>query len=129
MQRKYGEKMNRLFVTRREIALFRWLTAISLLVFILAAPAGLIASDLSGLKRKAEQGESQAQVDLATKYYMGKGVPQDFDEAVKWYLKAAERGNPDAQIRFGFMYGKGLGVNQGDQPMEGIGFPLVRGRR
>ncbi|MBT5469937.1 MAG: hypothetical protein HOK41_04995, partial [Nitrospina sp.] len=40
----------------------------------------------------AEQGVADAQYKMGTFYYMGKGVPQDYKEAVKWYRLAAEQG-------------------------------------
>ena len=45
-------------------------------------------------------------------YYEGKGVPQDYEEAVKWYRLAADRGNADAQCNLGQMYYEGEGVPQ-----------------
>ena len=32
------------------------------------------------------------------------GVPQDYKEAAKWYRKAADQGNADAQLRIGSLY-------------------------
>ncbi|MDB4254940.1 sel1 repeat family protein [bacterium] len=40
------------------------------------------------------------------------GVLQDFAEAAKWLRKAAEQGNPSAQINLGVMYSYGDGVPQ-----------------
>lgn len=39
-------------------------------------------------------------------------MPQDYDEAVKWYRKAAKRGQADAQNSFGVLYRDGQGVQQ-----------------
>ena len=39
-------------------------------------------------------------------------VPEDYVEAVKWYRKAAEQGDADAQSNLGYMYYKGQGVPQ-----------------
>ncbi|NBT29691.1 MAG: hypothetical protein EBT18_09450, partial [Gammaproteobacteria bacterium] len=36
----------------------------------------------------AEQGDATAQYNLAAMYDNGKGVPQDYEEAVKWYSKS-----------------------------------------
>ena len=47
-------------------------------------------------------------------YDNGEGVPQDDAKAVKWYRKAAEQGNADAQFFLGFMYDAGRGVPQDD---------------
>ena len=40
----------------------------------------------------AERGHAGAQYNLGITYYIGEGVPQDYAEARKWYLKAAEQG-------------------------------------
>ena len=60
----------------------------------------------------AEQGEAIAQLDLGAMYFDGKGVPQDYAEAVKWYRKAAEQGAWAAQFQLGAMYDTGNGVPQ-----------------
>ena len=62
----------------------------------------------------AETGDATAQCWLGWVYQNGKGVPQDFVEAVKWYRKAAEQGHADAQINLGSMYRNGKGVPQDD---------------
>jgi len=31
-------------------------------------------------------------------YEKGEGIPQDYQEAIKWYRLAAEQGNADAQM-------------------------------
>jgi TPR repeat protein len=43
-------------------------------------------------------------------YAKGKGVPQDYTEAVRWYRLAAEQGNATAQNNLGGMYYGGNGV-------------------
>ena len=48
---------------------------------------------------------------LGVCYAEGKGVKQDFKEAMKWYRKAAEQGLAKAQVNLGFMYEKGMGVS------------------
>ena len=45
-------------------------------------------------------------------YEDGQGVPQDYKQAVKWYTKAAEQGDADAQSNLGVMYANGQGVPQ-----------------
>ncbi len=64
---------------------------------------------------RVEQGDAKAQYNLALMYYKGKGVPQDDQEAAKWYRKAAEQGNAKAQYNLALMYYKGKGVPQDDQ--------------
>jgi TPR repeat protein len=41
---------------------------------------------------------------------LGKGVPKDYAEAVKWYRLAAAQGNANAQLNLGVMYANGHGV-------------------
>ena len=50
--------------------------------------------------------------EMGEKYYYGRGVRLDYAEAAKWYRKAAEQGNSDAQYSLGHMYLFGLGVRQ-----------------
>ena len=62
--------------------------------------------------QRADSGDAQAQYDLGEMYSQGRGVPQDYAEAARWYRMAAEKGNPEAQDRIGFMYYNGRGVSQ-----------------
>ena len=61
------------------------------------------------LQPLAEQGYAEAQNNLGMMYYFGDGVPQDYQEAVKWYRKAAEQELAKAQFTLGAMYGNGEG--------------------
>lgn len=45
-------------------------------------------------------------------YIKGLGVPQDFGEAVKWWIKAARQGLDGAQYNLGCAYYMGHGVLQ-----------------
>jgi len=45
-------------------------------------------------------------------YHHGKGVQQNYSEAVKWFQLAAEQGLAKAQYNLGAMYGNGKGVRQ-----------------
>ena len=53
-----------------------------------------------------------AQTNLGLMYDEGRGILQDYKEAVKWYRLAAEQGNAMAQANLGLMYGEGKGVLQ-----------------
>ncbi|MBR4833377.1 MAG: sel1 repeat family protein [Thermoguttaceae bacterium] len=48
--------------------------------------------------------------DLATRYLGGAGVPRDFEEAVRWFQRAAEAGNVEAMCNLGNRYYKGTGI-------------------
>jgi len=52
----------------------------------------------------AEQGNPMAQHHLGWLYVLGRGVPQDYEEAVRWFCKAAEQGDSDAQTNLGSLY-------------------------
>jgi len=41
---------------------------------------------------------SGAQFNLGLMYDFGEGVPEDDEEAVRWYREAAEQGNAAAQV-------------------------------
>ena len=58
----------------------------------------------------AELGDTVAQLNLGNSYYTGEGVPQNYNEAAKWYRIAAKKGNPVAQNNLGMMYSIGIGV-------------------
>ncbi len=51
----------------------------------------------------AAQGDAHAQFNLGVMYDKGRGVSQDYAEAVKWYRKAAEQGHASAQHNLGVM--------------------------
>ena len=50
----------------------------------------------------------QAGIDCMT----GEGMPQNYEEAVAWFRKAAEQGNANAQSRLGVAYYNGKGIRQ-----------------
>ncbi len=45
-------------------------------------------------------------------YHHGRGVPQDYAEAMMWYRLAADQGNASAQYNLALMYHHGQGVPQ-----------------
>ena len=63
----------------------------------------------------ARQGNAQAQAYIGSLYELGKGVPRDYSEAVKWYRLAADQGYAPAQSSLGSMYALGKGVSQNYQ--------------
>lgn len=63
-------------------------------------------------KSSAEHGHSSAQVEVASRYEEGRGVPQDISTAIQWYRQAADLGNATAQYRLGKCYAEGRGVPQ-----------------
>ena len=64
------------------------------------------------VRKAAEQGDAKAQSSLGFMYDKGEGIPEDDQEAVRWYRKAAEQGDAKGQFGLGGMYDKGEGVPQ-----------------
>ena len=60
----------------------------------------------------AEGGSAPAQFNLALLFYDGRGVPQDFERAARWFEKAADRGYTAAQRNLGELYFIGKGVKR-----------------
>jgi TPR repeat protein len=58
---------------------------------------------------KANQGDADAQFNLALLYHHGVGTPQNSKQAVYWYAKAAQQGHVNAQFKLGSLYHDGLG--------------------
>ena len=60
----------------------------------------------------AAQGRADAQFNLGVMHAKGRGVPQDYGLALKWYRLAAAQGHAKAQSNLGVMYYTGNGVPQ-----------------
>jgi TPR repeat protein len=60
----------------------------------------------------AESGNRNAETQLGWMYSTGRGVPQDFYNAAKWYYRAAVQGQGWAQYELGVLYNKGRGVQK-----------------
>ncbi len=73
-----------------------------------AQEAGLV--DIFSLKANAEKGYDLSQCLLGSYYYNGKGFDQNYEEAAKWFRKAAGQGLADAQYYLGECYENGHGV-------------------
>ena len=67
---------------------------------------------LQKLIEEAEQGDMQAQSDLANRYYLGEGISQDIKQAALWYEKLANNGVAEAQLTLGLIYIRGEGIAQ-----------------
>jgi TPR repeat protein len=86
-----------------------------LVLLMWTAPAAATVEDAAQwveLRRLAEQGDVQAQVNLGLMYYSGQEVPLDYTEALHWFRKAADRGEAAAQHNLGTIYNQGKGAPQ-----------------
>jgi len=76
------------------------------------------ADKLSELRYKSGHGDAEAQYKLGVLYASGKGLTQDYSQAIKWWHLAADQGNAEAQYSLGVMYGTGNGVRQDDSESD-----------
>lgn len=65
---------------------------------------------ISELEVLADKGSVNAQGILVTMHYWGKGVPQNYSQAKKYYELAAQQGHATAQYNLGVMYNYGEGI-------------------
>ncbi|MDE2730336.1 MAG: serine/threonine-protein kinase, partial [Bacteroidota bacterium] len=91
-----------------------WVAVAILLLIVLGGTGYAIIKDNSAANR-AERGDPNAQLKLGEMYAEGRGVPQDNQEAVKWFRLSAEQGNAGGQFRLGEIYAEGRGVPQDNQ--------------
>ena len=85
----------------------------SCLIFGLAIPAQgknqtKASSEIDDSIKGAEDGNDTFQYYLADAYLAGRLVPQNHEEALKWYRRAAEQGNLNAQRRLAEIYETGM---------------------
>ena len=53
------------------------------------------------VERLASDGNMHAQFILGKCYVNGNGVPQSYEKAVEWYMKAENQGSAEAQSNLG----------------------------
>ncbi|WP_257179445.1 MULTISPECIES: tetratricopeptide repeat protein [Bradyrhizobium] len=64
------------------------------------------------LRSAAMKGDPTAAYEVGMRFAEGKGVATNYDEAAKWYDRAAQAGVVPATFRLGTLYEKGLGVKK-----------------
>jgi len=64
-------------------------------------------------KEPIDQATSQER--LGKDYLLGRGVPENKEQAFYWFQKAAKQGNPYAANELGYLYASGKGVAQNYQ--------------
>ena len=86
--------------------------SVGVLLLALSFGAGQDARRLS-LRERAEKGDPEAQFNLAKNYEAGRGgLKKDYAEAQRWYLRAADQGDPFAQASLALLFRFGKGVAQ-----------------
>lgn len=72
------------------------------------------ATALKLISPLAQQGDAGAQRRMGIMYASGRGVPEDYTEAEKWFQKAAAQGDLDAIWNIGNIHHRGRGSFQKD---------------
>src|ERR1051326_3033312 len=62
-----------------------------------AALPDKMSDQLEALSKKALEGDTNAQLRMGLAFEFGQGVDKNLEEAMRWYRKAADRGDPLAQ--------------------------------
>jgi localization factor PodJL len=77
-------------------------------------PTERLPDDIGGpaLRTAALKGDPTAAYEVGVRFAEGKGVAANFDEAAKWYDRAAQAGVVPAVFRLGTFYEKGLSVTK-----------------
>ena len=91
------------FISISMILLTQWLIGCSL------AP---LSPEANALIKQGEAGEMKAIHKLCYGYLRGKGLPKDYDEAVKWCSTGAKKGIPSSQTLLAEMYYFGLALDK-----------------
>jgi len=104
------------------------LFSLSLLCFalpLLLSVSGCTNQGPERYRKRAEQGNAEAQYRLGMSYYSVAAFEEDTEakaeaetEAVKWFLKAAEQGHAEAQAGLAICYCHGQGVPKNEAEGE-----------
>jgi len=70
------------------------------------------AQSVAWFRKSADQGFAGGYLGLGVAHESGLGVPKDYAQAMRLYLKATEL--PEAQLDIGLLYARGRGVRQDD---------------
>ena len=73
---------------------------------------GQTYEDFKKTLAEAKSGNIYAQHNIGVYYIKGKGVPQNYSQAVYWFRKAADQGLEYSQFSMGLCYEDGTGVTQ-----------------
>lgn len=68
--------------------------------------------DTEDLKKRADQGDAEAQYELGVRYDSGSLVRKNLKEGFRYFLLAAEQGYSMAQLSVGKAYDKGRGIEK-----------------
>jgi TPR repeat protein len=69
----------------------------------------------------AQDGHAESQYQVAQLYEHGRGVEENFDQAMVWYDRAAQQNHGEAQFRLGLYH-----INESPDPNEALGFYWIQ---
>ena len=72
----------------------------------------ILSPEAKTLIKQAQAGNKQALHKVCYGYHRGKGMPQDYDQALKWCTQAAEKKIPSSQTLLAEIYYLGLGIDK-----------------
>ncbi len=76
-------------------------------------PKAEASTDLTALKKSANDGNAESQLAIAGMYYVGRGgLERDAATSIQWLTRAAEQGNVNAQLILGLLYFRGENVSE-----------------
>ena len=81
---------------------------------------------IARIQRQAARGDAEAQVDLGTLHEAGIGMPEDMNEALRWYQRAGEQGNVYGQYFAGLALGRGSKGLQKDEAAAAAWFARAK---
>ena len=64
------------------------------------------AEQLARLRAKADDGNADAQLELAYRYHLGRGVQRNFATAIQYYRRAADAGSSKAREFLGLIFSR-----------------------
>ena len=85
---------------------------IVLALLVLFASFSFRASELGDAEALFQPSLPTAHFNLGSSYYSGKGTPQNYKQALKWFKASAEKGNSNAQSALAVMYYRGEAITQ-----------------
>lgn len=106
--REYGTGLNRFALKRGALSSLHGSLLLALLITLLPCAVGHCQS---ASFVPAQAPSSSPLMVQGYRYYMGLGVPRNRAKALRFYLAAAEKGDPQAQFIVGGMYYRGQGTD------------------
>ena len=83
---------------------------LTFLLFVLFVCIDGHAQSFNEYLKAAQNGDAEAQYNLAVCYYNGDEVGKDLVQSAKWWLKSAEQGYADSQYWIAYCYLNELGI-------------------